>query len=306
MVSIASGTETVDISHDRLSLTLVPGIGGAIAAFRRRMEDGSVIDLLRPMDAASLAKGDVLGASCFPLTPFSNRLRAGHCHFGHHDITLPLNSDGPHVEHGHGWQRPWELVARSTDTATLVYRHQPDAWPFAYEMRQTFALLTDHLSVTIETVNLAAEPMPYGFGLHPYFPRTANCDLRAKVGGFWETDGEVMPTKLVPVPAHSDLNRTIRVDDHELDNAFTDWNGAAIITWPENGVRLYLTASAPLRFLVVYIPQGEDHFCVEPVSNCTDAFNLANERNDTGMRILPPGGKMKAEIGFKIDVIRTA
>src|SRR5262245_39181392 len=145
----------IGISRDRLSLTLVPHIGGAIATFRRRMEDGRLVDLLRPMDADSIARGDVLGAGCFPLTPFSNRLRAGRCHFGHQDITLPLNSDGPHVEHGHGWQRRWEVAAHSADRATLVYRHQPDAWPFAYEMRQTFALLADHLSVTIETVNLA-------------------------------------------------------------------------------------------------------------------------------------------------------
>ncbi|MET1028727.1 MAG: hypothetical protein ABWY00_16280, partial [Dongiaceae bacterium] len=222
MAGLVSGAEMVEIGHDRLSLTLVPQIGGAIAAFRRRMEDGRVVDLLRPMDAASIARGDVLGAACFPLTPFSNRLKAGHFRFGPHDIAMPLNSDGSHVEHGHGWQRPWELVTHSAETATLVYRHQPDAWPFAYEMRQTFALLADHLSVTMETVNLAAEPMPYGFGLHPYFARTADCELRAKVSGFWEVDAEIMPTKLVAVPPRSDPNRTIRIADHELDNAFTD------------------------------------------------------------------------------------
>ncbi len=291
----------IHLAHDRLSLSLAPRIGGAVAAFRRRMESGETLDIFRPMPAASLAQGDVLGAGCFPLTPFSNRLRAGRCLFRGRDIILPLNSDGPHVEHGHGWQRPWTIADRQDDAVTLVYRHQPDAWFFAYEMRQRFSLTPERLSVTIETVNLDREPMPYGFGLHPYFPRTPTCTLQAGVEGFWEVDQEVMPTRLVPVPDRADLNRGIRVDDSEMDNAFTGWNGAAIVTWPERALRLRLAASSPLRFLVVYIPRGEDHFCVEPVSNSTDAFNLAHSRDDTGMLVLAPGERVRAEIDFTIE-----
>ena len=75
-----------------------------------------------------------------------------------------------------------------------------------------------------------------------------------------------------------------------LDNAFTGWRRQAIISWPERGARLSLDADAPLGFLVVYSPAGEDHFCVEPVSHCTDAFNLAAQgRADTGMLTLQPG-----------------
>ena len=45
--------------------------------------------------------------------------------------------------------------------------------------------------------------------------------------------------------------------------------------------------SGPLGFLVVYTPPGEDFFCAEPVSNATDAFNLAAAgRTDTGMLVL--------------------
>jgi aldose 1-epimerase len=295
--------DLIHLQHDRFSLSLAPRIGGSIAAFRRHMESGDELDLLRPMSPAALATGDVLGAGCFPLTPFSNRLRAGRCQFRGRDIILPLNSDGPHVEHGHGWQRPWEVADHAEDRATLVYRHQPDAWFFAYEMRQHFRLTPDGLSVTIEASNLGREAMPYGFGLHPYFPRTPACTLQAKVDGFWEVDHEVMPTRLVPVPARADLNRGIRVDDSEMDNAFTGWGGKAVITWPERSLRLNLAGSGPLRFLVVYIPTGEDHFCVEPVSNSTDAFNLVHERDDTGMMILAPGERVTAEVHFTVDLI---
>jgi galactose mutarotase-like enzyme len=41
-------------------------------------------------------------------------------------------------------------------------------------------------------------------------------------------------------------------------------------------------------------PPGKDYFCAEPVSNCTDAFNLAHERYDTGMIVIAPGQTVSA------------
>lgn len=290
----------IELKAGPLALRLAPEIGGAIAGFSYRDSAGRIIDLMRPMDEAALARGDVLGASCFPLTPFSNRLRHGRCAFQGRAIQLPLNSDGPHNEHGHGWQRSWQAEMVGTDNACLLYRHAPDAWPFAYEMRQHFQLSATGLTVVIESRNLGAVAMPYGFGLHPYFTRTPGCRLTADVLGFWATDPEVMPISLLPVPADGDLTAGIRLDDVELDNAFTGWSGAATITWPEHGLALAMTATTPLRILVVYVPKGEAFFCAEPVSNITDAFNLCHERDDTGMLILQPGEVIRATIGFEL------
>jgi hypothetical protein len=59
--------------------------------------------------------------------------------------------------------------------------------------------------------------------------------------------------------------------------------------------RLLLDADVPLGFLVVYSPAGKDYFCVEPVSHCTDAFNLAAQgRADTGMLTLEVGASVSA------------
>jgi aldose 1-epimerase len=286
------------LAAGNLTLRLAPAIGGSIAGFNYRLPAGPSVDLMRPMTATALAAGDVLGASCFPLSPFSNRLREGRCSFKGQDIHLPLNSDGPHNEHGHGWQRPWAIDAQHADRATLLYRHEADAWPFAYEMRQHFQLSETSLTVTIESRNTGSAAMPYGFGLHPYFARTPQCRLSAPVRGFWAVDDEVMPTELLPVPAEANLTSGISVEDVELDNVFTGWSGEAIIAWPEHRLQLAMSADAPLRFLVVYVPKGEDHFCAEPVSNSTDAFNLCNDRDDTGMLVLEPGDRVKATIRF--------
>ncbi|HVI89705.1 MAG TPA: aldose 1-epimerase [Dongiaceae bacterium] len=290
----------IDLTSERLTLRLAPAIGGAIASLAYRNTAGDRIALMRPMSAHVLLTGDVLGASCFPLTPFSNRLRDGRCSFRGAAIQLPRNSDGPHNEHGHGWQRPWLVETHADDSASLLYRHAPDDWPFSYEMRQHFRLARQSLTVVIESRNTGPTAMPYGFGLHPYFTCTPRCRLTASVQGFWATDQEVMPTRLLPVPAEVNLTAGIRLDDVDLDNVFTGWSGEAAIDWPEYRLALTMAASAPLRSLVVYAPKNESFFCAEPVSNITDAFNLCRERDDTGMLVLEPGASVRAEITFSI------
>jgi aldose 1-epimerase len=296
-----SSASLLQIAGGNLTLHLAPAIGGSIGGFSYRTPAGLLIDLMRPMDAAALAAGDVLGASCFPLSPFSNRLRDGRCTFQGREIQLPLNSDGPHNEHGHGWQRPWMVESEKPDGATLLYRHEADAWPFAYEMRQHFQLSGMSLTVTLESRNTGDTAMPYGFGLHPYFARTPQCRLSAPVQGFWAADDEVMPTELISVPEEADLTAGVSIDDLELDNVFTGWSGEAIIAWPEYRLQMAMRASEPLRFLVVYIPQNEAYFCAEPVSNSTDAFNLGKSRDDTGMQVLEPGEQVSATISLTLQ-----
>jgi aldose 1-epimerase len=299
-----SGTATiVSLARDGLALDLCPALGGSIANFRLRHRTGGTIDLLRPTSAESLAKGDIEAVACFPLTPFSNRLRRGRFTFAGREIALPLNTSGPHVEHGHGWQRPWQAVDITPQSVVLRLAHKADAWPFDYVMEQRFRLGTEGLEIELATRNQSGMSMPYGFGLHPYFPRTPKCRLTAGVSGFWETDDEVMPLRHTSVPADLDPAKGLPVANRVMDNAFTGWQGRAVIDWPEHALRLTMTATAPLGVLVLYIPPGESYFCAEPVSNTTDAFNLVRERDDTGMLTVAPGGTVSARVTLRPETL---
>ena len=249
----------------------------------------------------SLRSRDIEGVSCFPLTPYSNRLRNGRFEFDGRQIVLPLTTSSPHAEHGHGWQRPWLAVTQAPDRATLRLTHAADAWPFDYVIEQRFQLGAAGLDVELMARNDSDRAMPFGFGLHPYFPRTPACRLTAAVSGFWETDADVMPTRHIPPPAALDPARGLAMAEHTLDNAFTGWQGRAVIDWPEHATRLAMSTTAALRVLVVYIPPGEDYFCAEPVSNCTDAFNLAHERDDTGLLIVAPGQTASARLTLRAE-----
>jgi len=144
--------------------------------------------------------------------------------------------------------------------------------------------------------------MPAGLGWHPYFPRTPRTTITADVQAIWSTDDGVMPTSLAPPRPETDPARGVMVDAVPLDNCFVGWRRRAVIEWPESGMRLVMTAEAPLDFLVVYTPPGRPFFCVEPVSHVTDAFNLAAAgRADTGARALEPGETLQATASLSLE-----
>lgn len=299
-----SGTpDILSLGSGPLALDLCPALGGSITALRWAHPAGGTIDLMRPSDPAGMARGDIEAAACFPLTPFSNRLRNGRFMFEGREIVLPANTSEPHAQHGHGWQRPWDVVTAAEDAAVLRLTHAAGDWPFDYVTEQRFQLSAGGLIVELMARNQSKRAMPYGFGLHPYFPRTPKCRLMAAVNGFWETDGEVMPTRHIPPPAALDPAKGLPVAERSMDNAFTGWRGEAVIDWPERRARLTMNASALLGVLVVYIPPGESYFCAEPVSNTTDAFNLVHERGDTGMLVLQPSASVSAQVTFAPQVL---
>ena len=296
---------TVILKADGAEAGVLPEIGGCIAFYRADIA-GRKIDFLRPAGAAALAQRDPRLTGCFPLVPFSNRIRAGKFCFAGREIALPANAPtGPHAIHGFGFEALWRVATRSESRLAIEHRRDGGAWPFSYIARQVFELTSAGLTVTMKVGNLGDEPMPLGLGWHPYFPRTPRARLVASVKKMWRNDAEGMPVELIDPPATHLLGPGINPDANPMDNCFTGWNGRAAIDWPERGARLEISADPALKFLVVFTPPGRDFFCVEPVSNCTDAFNLAAQgRGDTGMIVLPSGGTIGAAMRLAPQALR--
>ncbi len=270
--------------------------GGCIARYAWTT-DGGAVDWLRPGPSDAT---DPLAMACFPLVPYSNRIRDGRFSFDGDEVVLPpTHAEIPHAIHGHGWQSDWQVSNRGAAAVSLVYERAADAWPCAYRARQDFRLTERELAVALELENLGSRPMPAGLGLHPYIPRHPHTRLKAQVERVWLTDTEVMPTELATPPDRWQLSEGVEVEGLDIDNAFTGWAGHATIEWPNVARRLEIFADPAFRFLVVYAPPGADFFCVEPASHCTDAFNLAaTGRDDTGMAVLAPGERLAGTVRF--------
>lgn len=291
----AAETFPIELRCGRASAGVAPEIGGALAWFHWD-EDGQVVDWLRPADTNALTQRDAGAMACFPLVPYSNRVRDGRFTFEGRPIQLPVSPADPHFEHGHGWRKAWTITHHTAERAVLRHRHEPDAWPWRYEAEQDITLTVDALTIRLTVHNLSETAMPAGFGLHPYFPASPGTRIEAELQAMWETDPEVLPTRRVALDSRA---QSIVVNQADLDNVFTGWSRRVVITWPERDASLALEAEAPLDFLVLYTPRGEPFFCAEPVSNITDAFNLAStSQAATGLIAIAPGEARMATVRF--------
>jgi len=270
-------------------LDLLPEVGGAVGAFSI---DGA--DVLR---RAPDGTREVLQTACFPLVPFFSRIANGRFSFGGEDIVLSRNfGDHPHVLHGQGWRNPWRVEARTEDGATLVYEHAAGAWPWDYRAEQRFALAPNGLAVALRLTNTSARPMPASLGFHPYFSR-AGATLHADVDGVWLADETLLPTTRAPKIHFLDLAKGADLAHAPfVDNCHFGWTGRAQIA--RGARRLLLTASPELGFLHIFLPRGEDFFCVEPVSAMPDAFN--RESRESGRRVIDSGASFAVSMALAL------
>lgn len=286
--------QLLSLQAGRLLVDLAPEAGGSIARFVVLGDGNKAGDALRPATEAALASGTGKDSACYPLVPFSNRIANGRLLFGDEQIHVPLNWPGvPHPMHGDGWSQAWTVAGRDARSAELVYKHDGrSGWPFRYRARQTFVLDETGLVAGMSIENLEDRDVPAGLGLHPYFPCDAETELTCRLRGVWETDAEVLPLNHVPVPPAWDFSQGRRVEGLGLDHCFDGWDGRATIAWPRRGMRLELSATEAFRHLVIYVPDGQTFFCVEPVSHANGAV---------GSTRLAAGATLAGEIAFRLS-----
>lgn len=288
--------DVVKIQAHGQSLGILPGVGGTIDHWR----DGH-IDLLRPADAEAIEHRLPRQTGCYPLIPFSGRVRDGRFSFQGEAIQLPINfPTGPHAIHGSAWMKVWSVMEHGADRILLTLDHPSGPnWPWAYEAWQDFRLGPDGLTVEIGVRNADARPFPAGLGLHPYFPRRDDTRMTAKLGGVWLYDEVLIPTHHVAVGPEWDFTAGRLVDPARVDHTFTDIGGSIQIDWPhlKRGVRI--EPEPVFDKFVIFIPEGRDYFCVEPVTIMPDAFERpAADR--PGTRVLAPGDSLSGKVLFRI------
>lgn len=278
----------LELRSGALRLALRPDLGGCIAGLW--LDD---LPVMRSTEAALLASSRP--SACYPLVPYSNRL--GYRRFrwlGADHSTAANFDDNPHSVHGVAWQRPWRVLSSAPDQAEIAYRHQPDAhWPFAFEVRQRFALTPAGLTLSFVFDNLAEHAQPVGLGWHPYFPKRQRSRLHIELSDRWESDATGLPTRKVAQPG-------IDADVAHLafDNCFEGWRGAARLR--DEKLSLRLTSSLP--YLVVFTPATRDYYCVEPVSHVSNAIHMTDPLAH-GLRSVEPGASTEAWMTLEVAAV---
>lgn len=300
-------SQAVCLTHGDMTAVISPQLGGTILSFTSIDRQGETIDWLRPAQADEVCEPKAFQTACFPLFPFSNRIADNRLQFEQDEYPVLSNLPGSFMIHGHSWMGAWRVSEQSSSTLTIVFE-MPHAevaslgWPFSYLAEQKFELSESGLKVRLKLTNTSTQTMPAGMGLHPYFNWPAGMRVSAKCQGMWLGSSANIPVqedfshKALTALAQGELPKG-------LDNNFTQWDGLARLEWPSGNAKLTLQASDMFRHLVVYSPEGEDYFCLEPVSHVTNAFNHP-EWSDAqgGMQILSPNESIQGDIQFLVQL----
>ncbi|WP_370637184.1 aldose epimerase family protein [Phyllobacterium chamaecytisi] len=283
-----SGQSYSILSHD-LRSTFSPEMGGRLLG----LTYGDSIDIVVPLDPHRF---DVLHwprAGAYPLIPYHNRLADASINVDGRAIPLQAHPAAkPNTLHGPSHSRPWRVLRHETNRFAMGINYDADSdWPWHFHASQEFLVKDNVLTLRISLSNRDTKSMPAGFGWHPYFASTRPADTDAAF--HWPHAHDYLPVG----------NRNVITEREALERQPTSyldsWTQATIRC--ADGVRVTMTASAPLDYLVVH--RGDiAHICVEPVTHITNAWNLDADKSSTGARFLQPGDTLAGEIKITVTL----
>lgn len=274
----------------QFEIALRPERGGLVERVVHLAPDGARRDWLlppegRPDDAAATPKFGV-----WPMVPFANRAFDGVVRADGQCWQLPINDPARNATiHGFGWQDRWDVPAFGAGQAVMTHQHRSPGRGYAYDARFAIAAQEDGLLFELSVVNRAGEAMPFGLGLHPWFPRRADTRVMLLAQGALDLPDDLRNGVPGPVPAPFDFRSARGLGEATLAASYLDWSGVAEIVTPSLGLALRMSAGESLRHPLLWAPTGADFFCLEPQSHALGAPSEPSVAARTPLALLQPG-----------------
>ena len=90
------------------------------------------------------------------------------------------------------------------------------------------------------------------------------------------------------------------MNKQKIDETFLRWSGKSKLLISKN-IAIEIKNIKNINNLHVYTPPKENFFCIEPVTNISNAFKLKKLLNKKhGLKTLKPNKKFEAEVEFKL------
>ena len=290
----------LQLSEGGLSMALVPELGGSVAFFRKRGHKG-LVDLMRPLSEAARSNRDPMGVAMFPMLPYANRIANNRFDFEGRTYEFDPTIPGQRFNlHGTGWTSAWRAATATSNAAKLTLDHLAPGEPYAYSAYQRFQLLADRLRVELGIVNRGVRAMPFGFGLHPWWPRHSEVKLRFHATHFWLESPEHLTTDCISIPPELDFSQSRSLPDTWRNNCYSGWDGLAEILFPSSKVGMRIEADPRFGHLMLYCDPAQPVFCLEPQTHASGALNrLDRERaGDLGLAILRAEESIAGVVSF--------
>jgi aldose 1-epimerase len=283
-VTVPSGEQWTIKSGDHEAV--VVEVGGGLRTYRVAGLD--VLDGYSESEFAPASHGHVLA-------PWPNRIRDGAYTFGGETYHLSLSEPARHnALHGLvNWVR-WQAESASPDTVVLSYElpAQP-GYPWGLALRTTWTVGSDGLRADHAVTNLAGQPCPFGFSIHPYLfvPGVPIEDLSVHIPARSRllVDGRLLPIGAARVSGSEfDYTEPRKLGGAVLDTAFGDVirdgdGGSAVTLAAPDGKGVRLWADAGFGWWQLFTSDtlpGERYrrsIAVEPMTCPPDAFRSGRD-----------------------------
>jgi aldose 1-epimerase len=284
-------SKPITLKAHRLTATLRPDCGGLVSSLHWHNSAGQSVPLLYAPDDAEAGTQTPNRFGLWPLVPFANRAFGAKLLMDGEEIALPINdpATGSNI-HGFGWQHAWTITDRSDSHVCLVHELTQGGSPYAYAAQMHVELSLEGITLTLSVENRSTSTLPYGLGLHPWFPRCHDTCLTLAAQGAVELGEGYRPQGPASIPAGLHLNGSAPLPhDREIAQSLVDWHGEARLIVPALGLHLDISASETLRHPVLWSPANADFVCLEPQSHAIGAPSDAPAQALTPMTMLATG-----------------
>ncbi len=284
------------LKNDVLEVGILPQIGASLSFLRYKG-----VDLLRPTDQG-IPHLDSNNASMFLMIPFAGRIRGGS--FVYWGITrrMAKNQIGIHDPiHGDAWKSEWQVKTHTPTHAVLTMVHdKQNGFPFPYTATVSYKLNKNKLDIQLKVDNPGLLPMPCGLGIHPFFLKEADTELKFNTKTVWAHESDPIFDKPYETPEKWSFKEKKAIKKMEFDTCFGGFDGEAEISWPGKKMSVRILTDEQFGHIVLYAPKGKDFVCLEPCTNASNAFNLAARGViGTGIKSVGPSQSVSGDISFE-------
>lgn len=296
------------IKNDFWQVGILPQTGASIAS-GQIYRNGQWLDFMRPtaVENYSLASE----TASFLLLPWSNRIRDGKFRFNHTNYQLEIHPEYKSAIHGVVRDYAWQIVSSSENQISLTYNtadHQNVNFPFQFSAQIEFKLAGKNFAISLSLKNEDSQPMPAGFGHHPYFLRTLSnaadlVMLEVPCARHWQLQDGLPTGEVIPVTPRVDFQRMRTLRDELVDDCLTDRSAHQPIRFKymQSNQEILLHCDRVFEHVIIYTPEGKDFFAVEPVTNANDGFNLYSQGiAGSGVFVLQPDEVKSGTIRFEL------
>ncbi|MDX2078528.1 MAG: aldose epimerase [bacterium] len=302
-------SQLIVLENEFWQIGILPQTGGSIA-FGRMKHDGAWYDVFRPTHETDYTNASK--CSSFVMVPWSNRIRDGKFTFNGQHYQLPINHKDGTAIHGIGRDLEWTVRKHDANRLELGLdtRKSKRYFPMPFTSKVDFRLNGKKFAMTIEVKNVGKNPMPAGFGHHPYFQRTLTdsndfAKIKIPYSHYFALENMMAIDNALPIPKNAvwDYQRLRLLGDKPLDHVVTTRQDKQPIRihYVQSKRELIIRPDPIYEHVVFYAPLRETFFAIEPVTNVNDGFNLMEKGIEGhGVFVLNPLERQKGKIVFEL------